>query len=228
MCPTSLILILIPVLIFVAIISHAIQTEKKTPEVKINPVEEKLNLQGLSFIDQAKTWSVGKQWWWRGLLLIWFVFAFISLLKKADYYNLFSPLNLCIHEIGHVIFSGTGQFLMVAGGTITQLAAPFLGMWNFYLQKDFFAMSLCFGWLSTNLFNVSVYMADARSQVLPLVSLGGGESHHDWAYLFGQIGLLQYDHIIAGFVWFLAMISMIVCFITGGWLLNQMIRNPNV
>ncbi|HEX9009872.1 MAG TPA: hypothetical protein VF804_05855, partial [Holophagaceae bacterium] len=44
--------------------------------------------------------------------------------------------------------------------------------------------------------NIARYMADARSQLLPLV--GGGE--HDWATLFGQWGCLARDTAIAGAV----------------------------
>ena len=113
---------------------------------------------------------------------------------------------------------------MLAGGTITQLSAPLYGMWNFYKLKDFFATALCFGWLSTNLFDVSAYMADARAMQLHLVSLQGGEPVHDWNYLFGRMGLLPYDHCIAGFVCFLAVLSMLMCFLTGAWLLWQMAR----
>ena len=178
-----------------------------------------------AFINEVKNWCSGKQWWWRALLLIWFLFVFIDYLINPKPTNIFCPFNLCIHEMGHLIFAWSGEFLHVAGGTITQLAFPFLGMWNFYRQKDFFAMALCFGWLSTNLFNVSVYMADARSMRLDLVSIGGrvyDHSFHDWHVLFGRMGILPFDHLIAGFVWFLAIASMLMCFGAGAWLLWHM------
>ncbi len=181
-----------------------------------------------SLIDQAKTWCVGKQWWWRSLLLVWFGFVFVGLLQNPNNSNLFGPFNLCIHEMGHLIFAWSGQFLQFAGGTIVQLAAPIFGMWNFYRQKDFFAITLCFGWLSTNLFNVSYYMADARAMQIALVSIGGGDGGHDWNYLFGHMGLLQYDHSIAGFVWVLAVLSMLVSFFCGGCLIWTMIALKTV
>lgn len=171
---------------------------------------------------------MGKAWWWRLLLLVWFGYVFAGQLKNWGDSNLFGWFNLCIHESGHVIFGHCGQFLAVAGGTITQLAAPFYGMWNFWRQRDFFAMALCLGWLSTNLFNVANYMADARTMTLQLVSLGGmGEPLHDWHYLFGQMGLLPYDRIIAVGVWGLAVVSMTACFAAGLWLIGQMIFTRN-
>ena len=177
----------------------------------------------MSLIDEARSWCVGKQWIWRALLLAWFCFVFVGYIKDSNAGSIFDPFNLCIHELGHLIFGWSGQFLAVAGGTIIQLAAPIFGMWNFYQQQDFFAVTLCFGWLSTNLFNVSRYMADARSMEIPLVSLGSTENTiHDWNFLFGQMGLLPFDHSIAGIVWFLAVLSMLVCISAGVWMLWNM------
>jgi hypothetical protein len=48
-------------------------------------------------------------------------------------------------------------------------------------------------WVAQNLFNIAVYVGDARAQLLPLV--GGGI--HDWAYMLGRMGLLQSDGTIA-------------------------------
>jgi hypothetical protein len=50
-----------------------------------------------------------------------------------------------------------------------------------------------------------VYVADARTEALPLV--GGGE--HDWAYLLGRLGWLKFDQIISHDIWFLGVITYI-------------------
>lgn len=172
--------------------------------------------------DKAQRWCVGKAWWWRLPLLGGFVYLLWVLLRNPQAYTIFNPLNLAIHEGGHVLFGWAGETLAIAGGTITQLAAPFFGMWNFYRQNDFFALILCFGWLSINLFNVSVYMGDARVQQLDLVSLSPDQIIHDWNYLFSKVGLLAYDQWIAGLFWCLAVATMLLCLIVGGWMLWQM------
>ena len=93
-------------------------------------------------------------------------------------------------------------------------------------QEDYFSGSLCLGWLSTNLFNVSVYMADARSMELQLVAPFGVDNVvHDWNFLLERFGLLSYDHTIAGMVWLLAVLSMLAGLVAGGWLLWQMARS---
>lgn len=47
--------------------------------------------------------------------------------------------------------------------------------------------------------SVGLYMADARTQLLPLV--GPGETvQHDWNYVFTQLGWLNADTMIGGAV----------------------------
>jgi hypothetical protein len=90
----------------------------------------------------------------------------------------------------------------VAGGTILQLAAPVLSAAMFLRQPDYFAVTVSGAWLATNLYNVAAYMADARAQDLPLVTVGDGECVicHDWAYMLGHLGLLSLDTTLAGAV----------------------------
>jgi hypothetical protein len=59
----------------------------------------------------------------------------------------------------------------------------------FAKRGDRHAATVPLWWVAQNLWNISVYVRDARVQELPLV--GGGE--HDWAYLLGRFGLLTYD-----------------------------------
>jgi hypothetical protein len=174
-------------------------------------------------LERARAWSIGKGWWWRIPLLIWFGYILVLHMRDPRYSSIIAPFNLAIHEMGHMLFGWAGQTLSMLGGTITQLAAPVLGIWNFLRQEDYFACSLCLGWLSTNLFNVSMYIADARSMTLELVApFGVSTVIHDWNFLLDKFGLLAFDHVIAGLVWLLAVVAMLACQIAGGWLLWQM------
>jgi hypothetical protein len=175
--------------------------------------------------DDAIEWCKGKNWLLRLPLLLFFIYVLVRHLSDPMYTSVIGPLNLGIHEIGHFIFAFLGQFLGVAGGTILQLSVPVFAVFNFYRQRDFFAIALSFGWLSTNFFNVATYAADARRLELPLVSpFGGGEGVvHDWEYLLSTMNLLNYDTFIAGIFKALGIISMLVCFAAGSWLLYRMI-----
>ncbi len=143
-------------------------------------------------------------------------------MASSEYQSILGPLNLGIHEFGHLIFMPFGQFMHMLGGTLFQIAAPVLAVFNFYRQKDFFSISLCFGWLSTNLFDISRYAADARRMSIPLVSPFGAEAIHDWNYLLVRMRWLQHDALLAGIFKGAAALSMLACLIFGSWLLWHM------
>jgi len=114
---------------------------------------------------------------------------------------------------------------MVAGGSILQCLVPIISIFIFYRQRDFFAISISFGWLSTNLFYIATYIADSRSMSLPLVSPFGCEPLHDWNYILGKMGMLNYDTALASFIRLMAIVSMLICLVYGGWLVWLMLKS---
>lgn len=126
--------------------------------------------------------------------------------------NVFLP----IHEGGHLLFGYLGsQTLMVLGGTLLQLCVPLAITVYFAFQRHATGTAFAAFFFFGNFLNVGTYMADARAQVLPLVSVGGGEVMHDWAYLFIKMGLINQDvsigHATRGLGW-LGMLAVV------GWL----------
>jgi hypothetical protein len=115
------------------------------------------------------------------------------LLSHPEHYRWLDSLDLAIHESGHLIFGPFGEFVGILGGTLMQLLVPASFVAYFMRQGDHHAASVALWWTAQNLWNVSVYVGDARAEQLPLV--GGGE--HDWAYLLGQLDLLPKDRAIA-------------------------------
>ncbi|MDD5166643.1 MAG: hypothetical protein PHQ57_04580 [Candidatus Omnitrophica bacterium] len=181
--------------------------------------------QGQIFRDirqEALDWCKGKNWHWRLLILAWFAYVLFRHLNDPMYNSILGALNLGIHELGHFVFGLFGNFLGVLGGTLLQCFVPVLSVANFYHQRDFFAIALSFGWLSTNFFDVARYIADARAMELPLVSPFGMSAIHDWNHLLSKLGLLEYDHMLSFSIKVLALISMLACLVAGGWLIWQM------
>jgi len=173
----------------------------------------------------ALVWCQEKRWWgWRLPFLLFFAYILVRHLASPDYQSIFKGLNLGIHELGHFVFGFLGEFMGVAGGTLLQCLVPIGSMAMFLRQRDFFAIAVCFGWLSTNLFDVATYAGDARAMELPLVSPGVGDVIHDWNYLLGQTGLLKADQTIAFLFRAGGVLTMLVCLIAGGWLLWKMAR----
>jgi hypothetical protein len=181
----------------------------------------------ISIYYEAIDWCRGKSWLVRLPFLLLFFYLLVRYLQVPRYWNVFSNLNLGLHELGHYVFSFFGMFLSVLGGTLFECLVPIFGVVNFYRQRDFFAISVCFGWLSTVLFGVAVYAADARAMELPLVTPFGLDTPvtHDWNYLLSRVGLLEYDIVLANILRGAAVIFMLVCLISGAWLLWNMRDN---
>lgn len=107
--------------------------------------------------------------------------------------SILDSANLAFHEAGHPLFGLLSSRLMVYGGTLMQLALPLAAAWQLNRQQQVGGAHLCLIWFAENLLNVARYMADARSQLLPLV--GGGD--HDWTRILGNWGLLRWDTSLA-------------------------------
>lgn len=131
-----------------------------------------------------------------GLALLLLFAAWLSWRLVADddgFLMILDSINLAIHEFGHPFFAILGEEPGWWGGTLMQLLVPLGIAIVFWYQRS--ALSLAFAaiWFFENLFNIARYVADARTQELPLV--GGGE--HDWAWILSQHGRLDEDLQIA-------------------------------
>lgn len=139
-----------------------------------------------------------------------------SYLRNDRYWSLLDDVDLAIHETGHVVFAPFGEFLGVAGGSLFQVLVPLAFVLYFAWRRDAFASFLVLFWVSQSLFNVAVYVADARAQLLPLV--GGDYAIHDWSWMLSRLHVLRKDEVIAGAVrgvaaslWIAAALGGLLC-----------------
>jgi hypothetical protein len=110
-------------------------------------------------------------------------------MRDPGNFGLLDAVDLAIHEAGHVFFGIFGEFVGFLGGTLFQLLIP-VTFFGYFLQRhNRFAAAVMLWWIAQNLWNISVYVKDARDMALPLV--GGGQ--HDWNYLLEAVGLLHRD-----------------------------------
>lgn len=114
-------------------------------------------------------------------------------------FSLLDNIDLVIHEAGHFFFSLFGKFIYTLGGTLMQIILPSIIAGYFF--RNNYRTGVQFGllWLGQNFINISVYAADAQARKLPL--LGGNKVYHDWHYLLGEVGLLEYDYLV-GYIFF--------------------------
>jgi hypothetical protein len=128
-----------------------------------------------------------------------------------------------IHEGGHLLFRLLGEFLMVAGGTLMQLGVPLMLAAFFILQRQIQGTVFCIFFFFEQFLPVATYMADARAQELPLLTVGDSDDViHDWNYLFGKLGVLDHDTQIAHAMRVIGWIGMIA---TVGWMVWRSLQS---
>ncbi|HNW35201.1 MAG TPA: hypothetical protein PKM25_09740 [Candidatus Ozemobacteraceae bacterium] len=175
----------------------------------------------------AHAWCRGKQWFPRALFLLFLLNIALNSIADPRSWTLFGPINLGIHETGHLVCHFFGPFIGISAGTVFQLAAPVAIGIGFLAIADLFALSFSGIWLSISLLNVAVYVADARARSLPLVRLGWNSTViHDWNYLLSALDLLPYDKDLAWLLSWTAYVILACSVAWGVWLCLLMATLP--
>ncbi len=156
----------------------------------------------------------------RWALLAWSGFYLLFLYQVArgtGFLLLMDGVFVPIHEGGHLLFRFFGEFLNIAGGTLLQLGVPVALAIYFLFHRQAQGVAFCMFFFFEQFLPIATYMADARAQDLPLLTIGDGDYViHDWNYLFSKVGLLQHDIQIAAAVRFIGWLGMLS---VAGWLL---------
>jgi hypothetical protein len=141
----------------------------------------------------------------------------LACLRGVEQGSFLDRVDLIAHEAGHLLFGYFGEFLMVAGGTLGQLLVPLGIAAYFAARREFFSASVVLFWVGQSLLNVSVYLKDAAAMELPLVSVGGGDSVHDWNWLLLKFNLLAYDQTIGNLVLGAGVLVILASIALGGY-----------
>jgi hypothetical protein len=128
-------------------------------------------------------------------------------------YRFLDRVDLVFHEAGHLIFGVFGEFIGILGGSLMQILIPAIVTGYFILYNQRWSGMVTLFWVGQSLFNVSVYVKDARAQALPL--LGGEDVLHDWNWLLGRLHLLRWDQAI-GVLIYIAGLLAVVASVVGG------------
>jgi hypothetical protein len=169
--------------------------------------------------------SLGHRWKAisRPALIAWLVFYVGFLLyafQAHGGYLFIDSANLVVHEGGHNLFGWFGPTLGLWGGTLLQWLVPFLLAVYFFTQRETAGFIFCLFFFFENWLYTATYMADARAQVLPLVTTGDPDlAEHDWFAIFSSLGVLNRDTQIAAVVRMLGWCGMIGCVL---WLALRM------
>ncbi|MBV1774486.1 hypothetical protein KSF73_02030 [Burkholderiaceae bacterium DAT-1] len=140
-----------------------------------------------------------------GVCIFALCMLYFQLLTAAAWVPLLDSANLALHEAGHPLLGLILPSLTVYGGTLFQLLFPLAVIRHFHRLHRADGVAVGQIWLGENMLNIGRYMADARTQVLPLV--GGGE--HDWTEIFSRWHVLGADRFIGG-AWRVAGVIIII------------------
>ena len=159
------------------------------------------------YLEALRTWLEELGDWEpvsRPALFGWLAFYAVFLLHAlldADKFLLLDNVNLIVHEAGHLLFSWLGSTATLYGGTLLQFLVPLGLAAYFWTQRKTAAVAFVLFIVFENCLYTSVYIADARAQVLPLVTVGDPEGGgHDWFQILARWRLLRYDTTIAALV----------------------------
>lgn len=158
----------------------------------------------------------------RAELIGWLIFYGLFLvhaLWARGGFLIIDHVNLVIHEGGHLLFGWLGPTLGVWGGTLLELLAPFCLACYFIYARHTTGTAFTAFFFFENFLYIGTYMGDARSQGLPLVTVGDADAGgHDWFQIFSSLGLLPYDRTIGGLTRLLGWLGMLA---SVGWLVHR-------
>jgi len=165
------------------------------------------------------------------IILLWWSIKFLSV--RSDYviainlweFNFMHSINLVFHEAGHFIFFWAPRQIMVIMGTGLQIIIPFFFMIVFIRQNDWFASCVMSWWGFQSIVDSAYYIADAKDRSMPLIT--GDPDSHDWWYLLGQWGILDYSEFIGNIIMYLGFFGMLssIMFMCMTLFLKQEYRN---
>ncbi|MGE3525520.1 MAG: hypothetical protein AB7I33_06330, partial [Gemmatimonadales bacterium] len=105
-----------------------------------------------------RTWSRGRWWSWRALLLAWLAWTGWHYLRDPEYASVFQGIDFGVHELGHLVFGFGGEWIGVAGGSLAQVLLPLAAGALFWSQRDYFGAAVCGAWEAFSLFELSRYV----------------------------------------------------------------------
>lgn len=147
------------------------------------------------------------------LILLGMKFIFTPMQSNYAGESFLHLINLPFHEAGHILFRPFGRFMAMLGGSLMQLIVPLICLMTFLLKtRDAFAASVSLWWLGESLIDLAPYINDARE--LTLILLGGVtgrdvDDYHDWEFILRELGLLNYDHLLAAIAQIAGIVLMI-------------------
>ncbi len=173
------------------------------------------------YIKRKKKWLYFVPGW----LIALFFFIQLQRFKLGEpislFINPFYTANFGVHELAHVFASGFPDIITAAAGSFSEILLGLLFVFGAFKTRAYFTATLSCLWLMLALRSTGMYMSDAVDQKLPLVSIAGDVTLHDWKFIFEKLGWLDSAPAIGGFVQLLGTLVGLAGLVFGGWLIYR-------
>ena len=163
-------------------------------------------------------------------LWLFFVYLFFQILGFQSSTNT-NPIlagmyfvEFGVHEASHIVLMFLPSIMTAAAGSIGEITFTILIVVAAFKGKAFFAAVFGMLWVMLAMNSTGYYMADARTQALPLIG-PSDQPIHDWNFVFGQLGWLQADMAIGNTVRVVGDIIGAVALLYGFMLILSMVMN---
>ena len=118
-----------------------------------------------------------------GALAVCALYGWFSIVRDAET-PVLEFLDVAVHEVGHKLFSGFGELVMLIMGSGFQVLFPFLlGIVFAVWKRNLIAWGVCWAWSANAMCDAARYIYDATRGELML--LGTSDGLGDWSRILG-------------------------------------------
>ena len=161
-------------------------------------------------------------------LWLFFVYLYIQIL----FFTVEAPQNILlsgmyfiefgVHEASHLFAMFLPHIFTAAAGSIGEVVFTILIVFAVLKGRAYFAAIFGALWVMLAMNSAGRYMADARTQQIPLVGFSN-QPTHDWNFVFSQLGWLPADTIIGNSVRGIGDLIGVIALGFGVWLIVKKI-----
>jgi hypothetical protein len=130
------------------------------------------------------------------LLWLFFVYLYSQIIGfyQGDVSNIFLGglyfIQFGVHEAAHIVFGFLPAVFVAAAGSVSEVVFTALVAFAGFRARSYFAGVFGLLWLMLAMKSMGNYMADSVAMAMPLIG-PSPDPHHDWNFVFSQLGLLD-------------------------------------
>ncbi|MDB5177113.1 MAG: hypothetical protein JWN75_781 [Candidatus Saccharibacteria bacterium] len=165
------------------------------------------------------------------LLWLFFVYLFFQIIGfyQGNVSNVLLGglyfIQFGVHETAHIVFGFLPPVLVAAAGSVSEVLFTGLVAFAAFRAKSYFAGVFGLLWVMLAMKSMGNYMADARAMAMPLIG-PSSDPHHDWNFVFGQLGLLNSDIFIGTTVQVIGAIIGVIGLMIGLMIIISKLMEP--